>query len=237
MSSPAQAPQFQIFIKGKRVKTMWIWAKPSDLVDDVKCKLAFKERIPVKDTLQHQQQQHWQQQQQQRQHKQQQQQEQRLIFNGRKMLGGRSLSDYHVRKNTTLFLVLRLRGGTVDERLSAVEGSIMEIELNYATDNYVDERDALLHDTLFREAAIFNSNIDPVHDRIDTAETENAAMRETTRQQLEEHSRSIDAIIAGPISPRLSASLQKPLPLEDGLATMPGTRPNGELHRTRTLPN
>ena len=80
------------------------------------------------------------------------------------MLGDRSLSDYHVRKNNTIFLVLRLRGGgSMEERLSAVEGSICEIELNYATDNYVDERDNRLQDTIDRETAILATHIDDVH--------------------------------------------------------------------------
>ena len=38
---------FQIFVKGSF--TMTIWVKPSDLVDDVKGKIAEKQLIPVKD--------------------------------------------------------------------------------------------------------------------------------------------------------------------------------------------
>ena len=83
---------FQIFVNGNFGKTMTIWVKPSDLIDDVKGKIAEKQLIPAKDM--------------------------RLICNGREMHGGRSLSDYHVRKNNTLFLVLRLHGGgSMEEHL------------------------------------------------------------------------------------------------------------------------
>ena len=54
------------------------------------------------------------------------------------------MSDYRVRKNNTIFLVLRLRGGmdtdAPPDRLTAMEDRLTEIELNYATDEYVDDR-------------------------------------------------------------------------------------------------
>ena len=43
----AQAPYFQIFVKGKGSKNITIWAKASDTIDDIKCKIAFEENIPV----------------------------------------------------------------------------------------------------------------------------------------------------------------------------------------------
>ena len=111
-----------------------LWMNALDKVDDIKHKIELKDGTPVT--------------------------EQRLVFNGREMLGARSMSDYHVRKNNTLFLVLRLRGGgSMEERLAAVEGSICEIELNYATDNYVDDRDNRLQDAIDRETAILASTL------------------------------------------------------------------------------
>ena len=96
-----------------------------------------------------------------------------------------------------------------------MEGSINEIELNYATDNYVDERDNRLQDAIDRETAILATHIDDTHDRIDSMEAANTAAHNTLRDRIneaevtnglaramtitdmEENSRKIDAIIAG----------------------------------------
>ena len=43
-------PYFQIFVK--TYKTITLWVKGTDLVDDIKCKIAFKEQIPVKEPQQ-----------------------------------------------------------------------------------------------------------------------------------------------------------------------------------------
>ena len=83
--SVSQTSSYQIFVKGKNGKSTVLWVRSLDTVDEVKDKIAEKTGLPVK--------------------------EQRLVFNGREMLGNRSLSDYRVRKNNTLFLVPRLRGG------------------------------------------------------------------------------------------------------------------------------
>ena len=49
MSFPPGEVQFQIFIKGQHGKTSTLWVAPSNLVDDVKSKIAEKEMIPVKE--------------------------------------------------------------------------------------------------------------------------------------------------------------------------------------------
>ena len=40
--SSIQVPYFQIFVKGEGGKNTALWVKGSDLVDDIKCKIAFK---------------------------------------------------------------------------------------------------------------------------------------------------------------------------------------------------
>ncbi|CAM0951081.1 unnamed protein product [Alopecurus aequalis] len=101
----------QIFVKTLTGKTITLEVESSDSIATIKAKIEDKEGVP--------------------------QEQQRLIFAGKQLEDGHTLADYNIQNESTLHLVLRLRGGGKGGTYPLIDPGLLQLALKYRQNKFI----------------------------------------------------------------------------------------------------